>query len=119
MVDIQQCPLGALQENVLAVVQGFVQEDFSWPDVLAQTLAPVQAALVEVVQRNRVSIIDFRDYGVLLFNHALQPWQKDVLSGRLKQIPDTDTHTGHLVNVRRANAFTGSAYGIGASGTLL
>ena len=106
MVDVEEGGLGALEEDLFAAREDFVQNDARIGHIGAQFLGVCQVFLQHGVVVERLAAVDFGNDVIFGLDVDGQFFREDL---GIHEIADTDAHTGHFIHVARADAAFGRA----------
>ena len=106
VVEVEQRPLRALEQHLLALAQRAVDEQRGVGDVRAQPLRVPLVALVDGLERDRLDPVDPLEPHVLLGQGDLDLLAQDL---RVEQVLDADPDPGRLVGVGGADPAAGGA----------
>ena len=106
MVDVEKRCLGALEQDVLALLHQVVEQDARLADVGAQALGHRQIGLADLVHRVGGQVEDALELRIHAVKDGGELGAERVL---VQQVLHADAHAGHLVLVARSNAALGGA----------
>ena len=110
VVEVEEGGLGPLEEHVLAVLHGVVDEPDGVGDQRLEAGGELaQVAVGDVVGRQRQAVEDLGQDQVLLFEDHLELLAEDL---GVEQVLDPQAHPGRLVGVGRADAALGGAQAV-------
>ncbi len=115
VVDVEQRRLPGLEEDVLAALQGLVEQQAGVADVRRQPVGVLHEVLDDRVDGEPAAVVDLGQQLVLQLECVLDLAVQDLL---VEEVLDADADPVHLVGVRRADAATGRADAAGAEEAL-
>ena len=115
-IEVEQAPLRALQQHLLAGVQGVEHDGGCVSHVGPQLAAPLLARLVQLIDVQGRGVVEALQHPVLPGQDVLQPRAQRL---RLDQVRHADALARHLIDEGRPDAALGRVQGAGAPLLLL
>ena len=106
MVDVQQSALRTFEQNGLAALEGEVELQARVRDAVLETLGLRQYLFDDLLRVECLAVVDLDQHLVLEFECCFDLLGQDLL---VKDVRGTDTDTGDLVLVARADTAAGRA----------
>ena len=101
MVDVQQCALRSLEQDVVAVANGFAEHEPGVGDAVPEALRLFQHRVHDPAGIERLAVVDLDQDLVLDVERCLDLLGQD---RRIEQVLHADPESGHLVLVGRPDA---------------
>jgi len=106
VVDVEECPLGAFEEDGLVAVDRLPDEERRIGDMSLKPSGVAEILLVHLLEIERELVVHLLELPVLVLQHNLEFLAEDL---RIEEVLHADAEAGELVHVRRPDPAFGRA----------